>query len=165
MTTYALAKWLHILSAATLFGTGAGIAFFTWVSYVRCGRARDLAGLRQILEITVIADWVFTASAIVLQLTTGLWLMTILGVPWLTVWSAWVFGLFAIAGVCWIPVVIIQFRLRNMARNASHWGDLGEEFQRQYRMWFVLGIPAFVGVMALYWLMIMKPGFTAPLGA
>ncbi|MFN0303728.1 MAG: DUF2269 family protein [Burkholderiales bacterium] len=55
MTTYALAKWLHVLSAAILFGTGAGIAFFTWVGYVRCKRTRDLAGLRQILEITVIA--------------------------------------------------------------------------------------------------------------
>ncbi len=55
MTTYVLAKWLHILSAATLLGTGAGIVFFTWVGYVRCRRARDLAGLRQILEITVIA--------------------------------------------------------------------------------------------------------------
>ncbi len=165
MTTYAIAKWLHVIAAATLLGTGAGIAFFTWVGYVRCRRTRDLAGLRQILEITVIADWVFTVAAIVLQLGTGLWLMAILGVPWFTVWSAWVWGLFLVAGACWVPIVIIQYRLRNAARLANAWADLGEEFQRQYRLWFALGIPAFAAVIALYGLMIVKPGLAVPLGS
>jgi uncharacterized membrane protein len=164
VSLYALMKWLHLLSAAVLLGTGAGIAFFTWVGYVRCRRRRDLAGLREILEITVFADWVFTAAAIVLQLTTGVLLMLILDLPWLTVWSAWVLGLFVLAGACWVPVVVVQYRLRDMARAARTWADLGIEFQRQYRYWFALGIPAFAAVIALYALMIVKPGFTTPLG-
>lgn len=163
MTTYALLKWIHLLAAAVLVGTGAGIAFFTWVGYLRCRKRRDLAGLREILEITVIADWVFTAVAIVVQLASGLALMALLGVPWATRWSAWVFALFFVAGACWIPVVVIQYRLRNLARAAATWEALGPEFARQYRYWFALGIPAFAAVIALYALMILKPGFTAAL--
>lgn len=164
MTAYILLKWLHITSAAVLLGTGAGIAFFTWIGYVRCRRTGDLAGLREILDITVIADWVFTTTAIVTQFATGIALMAMLGVPWVTTWSLMVLGLFLLAGACWVPVVIIQYRLRDMARAARAWDDLGEEFARQYRLWFVLGMPAFAAVIALYGLMLVKPGFAQGLG-
>lgn len=163
MTAYVLLKWLHITSAAVLLGTGAGIAFFTWMGYVRCQRTRDLAGLREILEITVIADWVFTTTAIVVQFGSGIALMAMLGVPWFTAWSAMVIALFLLAGACWVPVVIIQYRLRDIARAASSWGDLGEEFARPFRLWFALGMPAFAAVIALYGLMLIKPGFGAAL--
>lgn len=163
MTAYVLLKWLHLTSAAVLLGTGAGIAFFTWMGYVRCRRTRDLAGLREILEITVIADWVFTTTAIVVQFGSGIALMAMLGVPWFTTWSAMVIALFLLAGACWVPVVIIQYRLRDIARAASSWGDLGEEFARQFRLWFALGMPAFAAVIALYGLMLIKPGFGAAL--
>jgi uncharacterized membrane protein len=35
--------------------------------------------------------------------------------------------------------------------------SLGEDYQRTMRWWFVLGWPAFLGLVAIYWLMIAKP--------
>lgn len=163
MTGYVMVKILHVLSAAILFGTGIGIAFFTWAGYLRCRRSKDVRALSRILELTVIADWLFTAPAVVFQFFSGVYLLHAMNMPWLTVWSVLVMSLFVLAGMCWIPVVVIQYRLRNAARAAASWDALGPRFARLFAWWFWLGVPAFGAVIALYLVMMAKPWFATVL--
>jgi uncharacterized membrane protein len=163
MNEYQLVKWLHVLSAAILFGTGIGIAFFTWAGYLWCRRTKELRALSRILDLTVVADWVFTAPAVLFQFISGVYLLHAMGMPLLTVWSLLVMSLYLLAGVCWIPVVMIQYGLRNEARAAASWDSLGPRFARMFAWWFWLGVPAFAVVIALYAIMIAKPWFGAVL--
>jgi uncharacterized membrane protein len=52
----ALAFWktAHVLSAAILFGTGLGIAFFCWFGFLRALRTGDIAGLRLVLRLVLL---------------------------------------------------------------------------------------------------------------
>ncbi|MGI4847661.1 MAG: DUF2269 family protein, partial [Janthinobacterium lividum] len=70
---YSALKWLHILSAIVLFGTGIGIAFFKWST----DRSGDIRAIRSANERTVLADWLFTTPAFLLQPLTGI------GLAWL----------------------------------------------------------------------------------
>ena len=54
---YILVKLVHVLSAAVLFGTGAGTAFFV----VRARRTRDPAVAAAVGRMVVLADFLFTA--------------------------------------------------------------------------------------------------------
>jgi len=154
---YALLKTAHVASAAVLFGTGLGIAFFCWFGYQRALRTRDLGTLRSVLRLTVIADAVFTAPAVVFQAASGLALMHLLGWPWLSPWALWVYTLFLFTGACWLPVVVLQIRLAAAARRADSIDALPPGFTNAFRWWLVLGVPAFASVLALYWLMVAKP--------
>ncbi len=155
MNTYLLLKWLHILSSTILFGTGLGIAFFQWMTW----RSGDLAAIARVTRLTVLADFVFTTPAVIAQLLTGFALLHLLSLPWTTPWVAAALVLYGLTGACWIPVVFIQMRLARMAA-AAHAGQqpLAPEFARQMWIWFVLGWPAFLSVLAIFWLMVRKPG-------
>jgi uncharacterized membrane protein len=157
--TYLLLKWLHLLGSALLFGTGLGIAFFAWFGYRRGMEAGDIGLIRGVLRLTVIADTVFTATAAALQPVTGylLWRMT--GGQWPDPWLAWVLGLYVFVGACWLPVVWLQVRLRDAAARADTVGQLDERFHRRFSTWFVLGWPAFLGVMGLFGLMLARGYF------
>jgi uncharacterized membrane protein len=159
MTAYEIVKWLHIVSAAILFGTGIGIAFFTWAGYLWCRRLKELRALARILELTVVADWMFTAPAVTFQFLSGVYLLHAMGMPLVTLWSLLVLSLYGLAGACWIPVVAIQYRLRNEARAAASWDELSPQFARRFVRWFWLGVPAFGAVIALYAVMVSKPWF------
>lgn len=153
--SYFLLKTLHIVSAAVLLGTGAGIAFFMLMAH----RARDLHGLRMVTRHVVLADWLFTAPAVVVQLITGFLLVRTLGWPMQSAWLKMVLGLYVFVGCCWLPVVWIQMRLARMAAAADSLEALGPRYWKLYRCWLALGVPAFSGVLALIWLMVAKPGF------
>ncbi len=157
--TYLLLKWLHILGASVLFGTGLGIAFFTWFAYRSAMRTGNLGLLQGVLVLTVLADTVFTAVAAVLQPVTGLALWWLAGGSWHSTWLAWVLGLYAIVGVCWLPVVVLQVRLRDAALAARSVGDLDARFHSRFRLWFALGWPAFLAVLLLFGLMIGRGHF------
>jgi uncharacterized membrane protein len=152
--TYLLVKWLHVIGAAVLFGTGMGIAFFTWMGYRHAMRTGNIGLLQGMLVLTVIADTAFTAVAAVLQPVTGLWLWAIAGASWRSPWLAWVATLYVFVGLCWLPVVVLQVRLRNTARLARTVDELGPAFHADFRRWFILGWPAFIGVLVLFGLMI-----------
>jgi len=157
--TYLWVKWLHLLGAAVLFGTGAGIAFFAWFGYRRGMQEGDIGLIRGVLRLTVTADLVFTTTAVVLQPITGfvLWHMT--GGEWPDRWLLWVLVLYALVGACWLPVVWLQLRLRDAAVRAHTVGRLDARFHRRFQLWFVLGWPAFLGVMALFGLMLTRGYF------
>ena len=154
MNAYLLVKWLHVAGAAVLLGTGIGIAFHLWIT-VRGGNGVAIAAAARA---TVLADFVFTLPAIVLQPLTGIALASAMGYPLASAWIVASFALYLVVGACWIPVVFIQLRLRALAEKAALEGaPLGEEFHRLARRWFLLGWPAFIAVGAIYWLMIARP--------
>ena len=152
--SYLLLKWVHILSSTVLFGTGMGIAFFQFMTW----RTGDVAAIARVTRLTVIADFVFTTPAVVVQLLTGFALLHLLSLPWTTGWVLGALALYALTGACWLPVVAIQVRLARLAATA-HAGNqpLPPGFHRAMRLWFVLGWPAFLAVLAIFWLMVRKP--------
>lgn len=151
---YFFLKFLHIVGAAVLLGTGAGIAFFMLLAH-RTGDIRVIAG---VLRIVVIADFVFTASAVVFQPLTGAWLAHIGGFPLFSGWIGWSLGLYLLTGAFWLPVVWMQIRMRNIAADAVRTNtELPRKYHRLFRYWFGCGFPAFGAVIAILWLMITKP--------
>lgn len=153
---YPLLKLAHVLSGAVLFGTGAGIAFFM----VAAHRTGDAAQVAAVSRIVVIADYLFTASAVVVQPLSGLGLILLQGYGLFEPWLAAAYALYVLTGACWLPVVWIQTRLHTLAREAAANGaPLPERYHRLYRAWFALGFPAFAAVIGIYWLMLTKPAF------
>lgn len=154
MNEYLIIKWLHILSATVLFGTGIGIAFFKWIT----DRSGDTRAIRIVSERTVLADWLFTTPAGILQPITGFGLAYLAGYPVLTGWIFYASCLYLFAGCCWLPVVWLQLRMRDIARTADHANtQLPQQYWVLARIWFWLGIPAFSALVAVYWLMLFKP--------
>ena len=154
MSTYPLLKWIHIVSAAILFGTGLGSAYFQWSTY----RRGSVAAVAAVARLVVRADFLFTAPAVVVQLVTGLLLVHASALPWTTLWIVAALGLYALVGACWLPVVGIQIRLARLAAQAQQQNaSLPEAFHRGMRTWFWLGWPAFLGMLAIFWLMVRKP--------
>jgi uncharacterized membrane protein len=154
---YALWKTAHIVSATILLGTGIGIAFFCWVGSREALRTRDIGALRLILKLTVRADYCFTAPAVLFQLASGVALMSILGWPLTSPWAVAVLALFFVIGACWIPVVVLQTRLRATVARAGSIDELPQSFHRQFRWWVALGVPAFSALLAIFYLMVAKP--------
>lgn len=150
-------KTAHVLSAAILFGTGLGIAFFCWFSYRSAIRSGEIAVLRAALRWTVIADACLTAPAVIFQAVSGVVLMSMMGWTFTSPWATAVWSLFALTGVCWLPVVVIQWQLSREAMHAASVQTLSVDFHRRFRVWFVLGFPAFTAVVLLYYLMVAKP--------
>jgi uncharacterized membrane protein len=149
-----LLKLLHVLGAAVLFGTGAGIAFFMWMAH-RTGRAVAVA---EAARVVVIADTVFTASAVIAQPLTGVALAYVIGYSLTESWIVLSIALYLLVGACWLPVVWIQIRLRDLAAKAAASGaPLPPRSFSLFRIWFILGWPAFAGVIAIFALMIWKP--------
>lgn len=148
------ARWLHVLGATVLLGTGAGIAFFMVVAH-RTGDARLIA---HVASTVVIADVLFTASAVIVQPLTGLWLIHLLQWPLDSFWIVASLLLYVLVGLFWLPVVWMQLRMRDLARVARDAGaSLPPAYHRLYRLWFACGFPAFAGVLAIVWLMLAKP--------
>jgi uncharacterized membrane protein len=151
---YPLIKWLHIVSSTVLFGTGAGIAFF----YMRAQRTGDTKIIAAVARDVVLADRVFTATAVVLQPVTGIVLALTAGFSLSLPWLVWSMVLYVLVGCCWLPVVWLQTRMRDLAIVAAANGSpLPAAYQRHYRWWFALGWPAFVGVLVIFYLMVAKP--------
>jgi len=149
MNTYLAVKLVHILSATVLFGTGLGTAFFMLRAY----SGDDRNSMLRTSESVVIADWIFTTPAVAVQFATGLWLTRSLGIAWHSVWVVIVIVLFAVVGACWLPVVWIQIRVRDMLRGGASAADCG----RLMRIWIALGVPAFLSVVVIFILMVYKP--------
>lgn len=157
MDTFVFWKTTHILSAAVLFGTGMGTVFFCWFGYQSALRTGEIEALRSTLRLTVIADACFTAPAVGFQAVSGVVLTNLLGWPAVSPWSVVVWGLFILTGACWLPVVVIQIRLRRESEQAPSVVELSSRFHRWFRWWLALGIPAFTAVLIIFYLMVAKP--------
>jgi uncharacterized membrane protein len=156
MTLYFLIKYLHVLGAIVILGTGTGIAFFMLMAH----RSRDSQFIARTAAIVVIADLLFTASAVALQPVTGAILMVLSATGLSERWLAASLGLYVVAGLFWIPVIFMQVEMRNLARTAAmQQAPLPPRYYMLFRRWFAFGIPGFGSVMIILWLMIAKPQF------
>jgi len=154
MSLYFIFKWLHVVGASVLLGTGAGIAFFM----VRAHATRDAKIIAVIASIVVLADYIFTLTAVLAQPVTGFALAHLAGYRLTSGWIILSVGLYLFAGAFWVPVVFMQKKMRDLAFAAAKAGEpLPEEYFRLYRRWFAFGFPAFFAVLAIFWLMIARP--------
>src|ERR1035437_10196324 len=133
MNIFLALKWIHILSATVLFGTGIGIAFFKWIT----DRSKDVRAIRIVNERTVLADWVFTTPAVILQPITGFGLVFHGGYTMNAGWMIYATCLYLFAGCCWLPVVWLQIRMREMSRAADKENaPLPQRYWAHARIWF-----------------------------
>ena len=155
--TYLVLKFVHVLGAVVLIGTGAGIAFFMLMAH-RTGNVATIAGVARIV---VTADFVFTATAVVAQPISGVWLALEVGYPLTEGWIVLSLILYLVIGAFWLPVVVFQMRMRDLAEAADAAGTpLPAAYHRLFWTWFAFGFPAFAAILAILWLMIARPGFT-----
>ncbi len=150
MNLYIWVKLVHILSATVLFGTGAGTAFFMLKAYL----SRNDQAMKVTTNSVVMADWLFTTPAVVLQLVTGLWLTSRLNIALDSPWFIAVISLYLFVGMCWVPVVWIQIRIRNLIAD----GRPRDDYRKLMRAWVALGVPAFAAVIGIFYLMVAKIG-------
>lgn len=151
---YLLLKWLHIVSSTLLFGTGLGSAFYKYFTDRR-GDPVTVAGVNRLV---VLADWLFTTPTVIIQPLTGVAMVMVAGYPLDTPWLILSMVLYVIAGGCWLPVVWLQIRMRRLAERAvEEGGALCAEYRRLARIWFWLGVPAFLSMVGVFYLMVVKP--------
>lgn len=154
MLAYYVLKWVHLVGATVLLGTGAGIAFFMLMAH----RTGDPRLIHHVASTVVLADALFTATAVVLQPITGTLLIRQLGLSFADFWIWASVALYVVTGLFWLPVVWIQIRLRDLARAAADAGKpLPDRYHRLFAIWFACGFPAFFAVLGIVWLMLTKP--------
>jgi uncharacterized membrane protein len=156
MSSYLILKTLHILSSVVLVGVGFGSAFYLFCA----NRSKSLEAQAVVARFVVLADWIFTTPAVILQPLTGIALLHLAGWSLSTPWIVWSLVLYLVAGACWLPVVWLQIRMRRMAEHAVAKGEaLPSRYWRYARWWEGLGYPAFACMVAVYFLMVNKPAF------
>jgi uncharacterized membrane protein len=154
MDLYLLVKWGHVLSSTILFGFGAGTAWYLWNAHL----TRDPATIASVGRMVVRADWIFTGTSGIVQPVTGLMLVRQAGWSLTEPWLVATYGLYALAFGCWVPVVGLQIRAQKLAQSAADCSEpLGADYFRTMRLWFLLGWPAFLGLLGVFWFMIAKP--------
>jgi uncharacterized membrane protein len=152
--SYLFLKYIHVLSSTLLFGTGLGTAFHGFLAF----RTKDPRVVAAVGRSVVLADWLFTAPAVVIQPITGVTMALLAGLPLTQGWLALSIALYVLVGVCWLPVVWLQIELRRMAQASLKNGNpLPPLYYRYLRLWFMLGWPAFTAVLAIFYLMVFKP--------
>lgn len=159
MNTYLIVKTLHIISSVVMVGTGFGTAFYLfWAN-----RSGSVAAQAVVSKWVMKADWWFTTPAVIFQPLSGIWLLHQMGMPftwdgaWL--WVKWTLALYALAGACWLPVVWLQIKMAKMAQDAYAKSEntLPSEYRRYQRAWECLGYPAFLAMLIVFFLMVLKP--------
>jgi uncharacterized membrane protein len=152
---YLTLKWIHVVSSTIIFGTGLGTAFFMFSTAL----TRETVPVASVARRVVIADWLFTTPTAILQPATGLWLASVAGFPLTRGWVGDSIWLYLLGGGCWLPVVWLQMRMARLAGEARRDGiALPREFWHCFWTWAILGVPAFVAFLAIFWLMVVKPG-------
>ena len=151
---YLTLKTIHILSSVLMVGTGFGTAFYLYFA----NRSGSVAAIAVVSRLVVRADWWFTAPAVIVQPLSGAWMIHLAGYPMDALWIKASLALYGLAGACWLPVVWYQIRMGKMAL-AAHASNsaLPAQYWRYARRWELLGYPAFIAMLAVYWLMVHKP--------
>jgi uncharacterized membrane protein len=132
---YLVLKLIHILGGTVLLGTGLAIAFFMTMAH----RTGEPAAVAQTARIVVIADALFTATAVLVLPLSG-WAMALMtGVSTFHWWIKATLVLYVFAGLCWLPVVWLQLRMRDLAAAAARDGvALPARYHTLFKFWFYL---------------------------
>ena len=146
-------RLLHILSSALMFGVGIG-AFWFMVTAARSGSP---AAIAVTTRNAVRAEWFIAAPVALIQPTTGYLLMLQLGYSLHSRWFAAVVALYIFAGMCWVYLVKTELKLRDLTAHSTATG-LPAEFGRLFQRWTRLALGSFTGVLAIFWLMVFRPG-------
>lgn len=155
MNAYLIVKTLHIISATLMVGTGFGTAFYLFFA----NRSGNVQAQAVVSRLVCRADWWFTTPAVIFQPLSGLWMIWYSGMAWNMSWIVWTLALYTLAGLCWLPVVVLQLRMAKTAQAAAARGDhtLPDAYWRDARRWELLGYPAFCAMVIVYFLMVLKP--------
>lgn len=154
MDSYLILKWVHILSSTILFGTGIGSAFYMFMA----NRRKDISAIYFATRHVVIADFIFTTPSVIVQLVSGVFLVHLSGASFSDTWIMWGIILYSFAGICWLPVVWIQIKMRDMAKHALLTkSDLPPLYWKYDRWWITLGSLAFPAIIIIFYLMVFKP--------
>ena len=157
MSPYLTLKWLHIISRVLLVGTGLGSAFYMFFT----NRSGNVQAQAVVTRLVVRADWWFTTPTVFIQPATGLAMASMAGLPWSTPWLAVSIALYLVAGACWLPVVWLQLRMRDMAIESAQGDGVLPPLYWRYARWSeALGYPAFVAMAVVFYLMVNKPALT-----
>jgi uncharacterized membrane protein len=152
---YLTIKTIHILSSVLMVGTGFGTAFYLFFA----NRSGSVEAIAVVSRLVVRADWWFTTPAVIVQPLSGAWMIHLAGYPLDALWIKASLALYVLAGACWLPVVWYQIRMGKLALAAHAAGtELPAQYWRYARRWELLGYPAFIAMLAVYWLMVHKPG-------
>jgi len=151
---YLLIKWIHIISSTLLFGTGLGSAFYKYMT----DRTNNVDAIATTNKLVVLADWLFTTPTIIIQPVTGIMMVFIAGFSFADSWLLISIILYVIAGACWLPVVVLQIKMRQISNHAAlTTTDLPDIYWQYTKTWFWLGIPAFISIVCTFYLMTNKP--------
>jgi len=153
MDSYLLLKLIHIIAAVVVTGTGAGIAFFMFMA----NRSNNPQAIYVTAKTVILGDWIFTTPAVITQVVTGFLLMNKLGYSYSSNWFYLVVVLFVFIGACWLPVLRIQYQLKSLAEDSLEKNEVTPEFKRLMKVWTILGIPAFLSILVIFYLMVFKP--------
>jgi uncharacterized membrane protein len=157
VTAYFVLKFVHVIGACVLLGTGAGIAFFMLIAHL----TSQATAVAAVSRIVVLADFVFTATTVVVQPITGVWLAYVVGYPLSEGWIVLSIALYVLTGAFWLPVVWMQMQMRDLAAHAvSTRSALPARYHRLFWTWFAFGFPAFGAVLGILWLMITRPALS-----
>jgi len=152
---YSILKWIHILSSTVLFGTGIGLAFYFFAAH----QMSSLPAIKFTTRMVVLGDLLFTTPAGIVQIVSGVLLINTLGLEYSEPWLFYALCLFVFAGVCWLPVVWMQVKMRDIAQTVSKIEDMPAQYWKLHRLWVLLGTLAFPALVAVFWLMVTKPDF------
>jgi len=153
---FVIIKWLHIVSSTILFGTGIGSAFYKLMA----DKSNNIHTIVHTNKAIVLADWLFTTPTIIIQPITGFLMVSIAGYSLMEPWLLLSIVLYLVAGACWLPVVWLQIKMRDISvRVEKSQSELPVIYWRQSTIWFWLGVPAFLSIMAIFFLMSNKPNF------
>jgi len=155
---FTVIKFLHVMSAVLLLGTGLGLAFFLF----RAQQSKDSQTILFALNNTLIGDIVFVGPALFVLFGSGHWMLRngahSVREPWMIASLA----LIMLVGLCWVLAVFLEWRMRNGLRASAQQGAavLPPKHGLYHRLWVSLGLIAFPTAVVILVLMVIKPAFT-----
>lgn len=151
---FLILKTAHILGAIFLFGTGLGSVYYL----IRAHFRKNVLFLKYTLDHVIQADYWITYPAALLQPLTGLWMAHLMGYDLKTGWPYLALVLYVLIGFFYIPAVFMQFRMRRSVEESLGDGtSLRKDYHTAFTVWLLLGIPSFLLMLFILYLMVFRP--------
>ncbi|WP_455927777.1 DUF2269 family protein [Pseudomonas capeferrum] len=146
-------KYIHILAAIFLFGFGMG----SYLYLIAASRTANPHVIAHVARMVVRFDTWITTPAGFIQIITGFLLIRLAGLPLTTEWVLTSLIIFLCVGALWLPVLVLQKRLQQMALSAVETGRvLDDGYAGVYRKWFWMGVFGFLGMFLIVMIMVTK---------
>ncbi len=153
MTSYYVMKYLHILSAVIMVGTGFGSALYVFFA----NRSGSLTVQHFANSMVVRLDWYLTTPTVIIQPLTGWWLIQHVGWQWNSAWLMSAYILYLLIGLAWLPVVWLQVKMYRCTAQALRLNTaLDERYIIYQRYWERLGYVGFSGAIVVFYIMVSK---------